>query len=269
MFIAGEIVKATRNSIWEGLDPCFETYLNIASTFSRGVIRIWTSEAASAKLLCALTEFCTSGRPRGEGAAAGVLHHLTHIPNNSIESLSQVTDYSHLVFATNLFDTFLSETTQFLFLMIPHAIGDTQTVPLRALLDASSRNEAITLAAAARALEISHLPLAARIQFLPEAFALDFAIPPDALNIGSCGPRDQQDSFHLRLDDRGEVVGKEKAPSLSPTKISRDDVRLAIDSYERSARAIAEAVFTQVLKQSDHPAVQLLLKGSTAVLDAV
>jgi hypothetical protein len=223
-----------------------------------------------------MTEFRASGRPSGEGTAAGVLHHLARIPNSSMESLSYVTDVSHLVCATKLFDTFLSETTQFLFLMIPRAIGDTQPVPLRALFEAPSKNEAITLAASARALEISHLPFVARIQFLREAFDLEFAIPSDALegmvhiaHIGGWGLLDHQDSFHLRLDNRGEVVGKEKMSSPFPTKISGDDVRWAIDSYERSARAIAEAVFTQVLKQSDHPAVQLLLKGSTSMLEVV
>jgi len=275
--LAGEIVKTLlRNSSWEGLDPCLETYLNVASSFSRGVNCIWTAEDASVGLLCAMTEFRTSGRPSGEGAAAGVLHHLARIPSNSMESLAYVTDVSYLMCATRLFDTFLSETTQFLFLMVPRAIGDTQPVPLRALFEASSRNEAITLAASARALEISHLPVVARIQFLREAFELDFAIPSDDLegmvhiaHIGRCVLPDHRDSFHLRLDDRGEVVGKEKMSSPFPTKISRDNVRWAIDSYERSARSIAEAVFTQVLKQSDHPAVQHLLKGSTSMLEVV
>jgi hypothetical protein len=49
--------------------------------------------------------------------------------------------------------------------------------------------------------------------------------------------------------------------------MSRDDVRWAIDSYEQSARALTVAVFSQILKQGDHPAVQLLLKGSTANLE--
>jgi hypothetical protein len=255
-----------------------ETYLNIAFSFSRGVVRIWGAEAASARLLCALKGFQTLDQPSREGPAAAVLQHLARVPYNSIESLAYVTNVSHLLYATTLFDTFLSETIQFLFLLRPRAIGEEQPVPLRALIDATSKSEAITQAASARAREIGYLPFTERIEFLRETFGLEITVSTETAsglahfssNRDSAG-RDQG-SRPLQLDERGDVIFTQNVPAknaaahLSP-KIGRDDVRWAVDSYEQSARAIARAVFTQVLKQSDHPAVQLVLKGSTARLE--
>jgi len=261
------------NAIWEGLDPGLETYLNIASTFSRGVSRIWEAGAASSRLLRAATEYRAAGQPSVEGAAANALRNLAHIPNNSLESLAYVNDISHLLYAKTLFDTFLSETTQFLFLLVPRAIGENQQVPLRGLIDPLCRNEAITQAASARAREIAGLSFADRIQFIRRSFALEITIPPDTwegVALGSSFSNDRaaqdQGTFQLHLDSRGEIVSNEKAPRTS-TNLRHDDVCWAIESYERTARTIAEAVFIQILKQGDHPAVQLLLKGSTLNLD--
>lgn len=258
------------NAIWEGLDPGLETYLNVASTFSRGVSRIWEAGAASSRLLRAATEYRAAGQPSVEGAAANALRNLAHIPTNSLESLVYVNDISHLFYATTLFDTFLSETTQFLLLLVPRAIGENQQVPLRGLLDPLCRNEAITQAASAKAREIADSSFADRIQFIRKSFALVITIPSEDwegmdLGFSFSNYRMSQDrgSFQLQLDSRGEIVSKAKAPA----SLRHDDVCWAIESYERTARTIAEAVFTQVLKQADHPAVQLLLKGSTLSLD--
>ena len=211
-----------------------------------------------------------------------MLRHISRIPSNSTESLESVTNVSHLVYATTLFDTFLSETTQFLFLLLPHAMGEDQPVPLRALIDEASKSEAITHAALVRTRQTGYLPFVERIQFLRQTFGLEIALPAETADglahfssTRDCAAHDHG-TFSFRLDDQGNVVPKKKvsrkvsrqdAARYHSKKISRDDVRCAIDSYEQAARAVARAVFTQVLKQSDHPAVQLLLKGSTARLD--
>ncbi len=247
-----------------------ETYLNIAFSFSRGVVRIWGAEAASARLLCALKEFQSLDHSSVQGPAAAVLGHLAGIPYNSIDSIVHVSNVSHFLYAATLFDTFLSETTQFLFLLLPRAMGEEQPVPLRALIDAASKREAIAQAASARAREVGYLPFAARIQFLRETFGLEITISPETIaglnrfSSARDNAESDQGSFHLQLGDRGDIVPRAKGSEVNPwTKIG-GDVHWAVDSYEQAARAIARAVFTQVLKRSDHPAVQLALIGSTA-----
>ena len=71
-------------TIWEGLDSGVGTYLNLASSFFGAVDQIWEAEAASAKLLRALTEFRTSGLRLENGSAVGVLHHLARIPSGFV-----------------------------------------------------------------------------------------------------------------------------------------------------------------------------------------
>jgi hypothetical protein len=261
-------------TIWEGLDSGVGTYLNLASSFFGAVDQIWEAEAASAKLLRALTEFRTSGLRLENGSAVGVLHHLARIPSGSLESLEYVTNISHLLYAATLFDTFLSNTTDFLFLLIPRAMGEHQQVPLRGLIDAPHRNEAITRAAGERTREIGNLPFAGQIEFLREAFEMEIAIPATAWEgvnhfpkVSGSTTHDHQGRFPLQLDGRGEIVMREQTCPCHPARMSRDDMRWAIDSYEQSARALTVAVFSQILKQGDHPAVQLLLKGSTANLE--
>ncbi len=257
------------SSIWEGLDSGLATYLKIAASLSCRMARIWAAEATSAKLQCAVKDLRAA--VQSDMDSAGVLRGLAQISNDSLDAVANVTNISHLVYATTLFDTFLSETTQFLFLLIPRAMGEDQQVPLRAMIEAPLKNGALTLAASVRTREIGNLPFADRIQFLRDAFALEIVIGTEAWegmahfsSVGSSTMHDLCGCIQLGLNGNGEVVGKEH---VSATKIDRDDVRWAIDSYEQSARAITESVCEQILKQRDHPAVQLLLKGSTAMLE--
>lgn len=259
-------------------DKILETYLNIVFSFSRGVVRIWGAEAASARMLCALKAFRAVDLASLEGPAAAVLQPLARIPYNSVESLAYVTNVSHLVYATTLLDVFLSETTQFLFLLIPRAMGEDQQVPLRALIDAPSKNEAITQAASTCTREIGYRPFTGRIQFLRETFGLAIALGPETAeglarfsSVRESAVHDQG-AFQVRLDHRGNVVSRHGAArrnsgAHTPEQISAEEMHRAIDSYEQAARAIATAVFTQILRQGDHPAVQLVLQGSTAKIE--
>ncbi len=63
-----------------------------------------------------------------------VLHNLHRIAYDSFDALNYVTDLSHLVYATTLLDTFLSDTTLFLLLLYPRSIGKNQQVPLSSIL---------------------------------------------------------------------------------------------------------------------------------------
>jgi hypothetical protein len=72
---------------------------------------------------------------------------LAQFDKVSIEQLwaaQYVNTVSGLVYAASLFDTFLYESTIFLFLLVPDAIGKTYQVPLRSLIDAQSRASILT-----------------------------------------------------------------------------------------------------------------------------
>lgn len=238
----------------EQLSSATQSYLSVTVSFIDGLLRIWSAEAASARLICALTGFHASGRLGLDGPSAPVLVHLDRVPNSSYESLSYVKDVSHLVYATTLLDTFLSDTTMFLFLLFPGAMGKNHQVSLRTLIDASSRNEALTKAAAVRTREIGYLPFTGRIDFLRESFGLAITLDAETSNalahystVRNTAVHDQG-VFELRLDDSGHVQSRQKACRRHPTQVSqpnhpalRNLLGQPTDSIEDASPAAAAA----------------------------
>lgn len=248
-------------------DPTLKSYLCVAWCFLRGLLRLWEAEAASARLMCALLDFHVA-RPHSVDKGTGpVVRHLAQIPRSSYDAFVYVTNLSHLVYATTLLDTFLTDTTLFLFLLIPQSIGKNKQVPLQTLIEASSRNQAITQAAIARTREIGYLPFTGRIQFLRDTFGLEIAICAEIAEAIVHFPSVRNTTVHdqgiftMRLSDDSQVICSQKACPRHPTPVSVDDLHMAIKAYEGVAHAIARSVFTQVLKQQEHPAVQDLLHG--------
>ena len=247
-------------------DSALKCYMSVVRSLTAGLFRIWAAEAASIRLRLACFEFNKAGRPGLDGPGAKSLQHIAKIPFDTFDAWSYVTDVSHLVYATTLLDTFLSDTTVFLFLLFPGSMGTNHQVPLRKILDLRSRNEVITQAAMSRMREVSYLPFAARVQFLEQTFGLKITLGAeeyDALNhytsIRNAAVHDQG-SFELSLDENGHPVSRRKTCLAHPTPMDVDDVSKAIKAYERVATAVALAVCCQVLKQPDHPLVKGLLR---------
>jgi len=221
--------------------------------------------------MCALTQFHASGRLALEGASGQVLDHLAHIPLESYDALAYVTNVSHLVYATSLLDTFLSDTTLFLFLLIPQSMGKNQQVPLRTIIETSSRNEALTSAAVGRTREISYLPFPGRIDFLKDTFGLKIMLNPDQADslshyssVRNAAVHDQG-IFELRLDDNGSVISRQKTCPRHPTTLSGRDVQKAMAVYESVAWEIAHTVFAQVLNAENHSTVQMFLSRRSSL----
>jgi hypothetical protein len=230
-----------------------KSYTRVALSFGTGLLRLWRAEAASSRLMCALVEFHRTGKAGLDGDQP-TFKHLGKIQYSSVDSLVYVTDVSHLIYATTLLDTFLTDTTVFLFLQFPHAMGSNQQVPLRTIIDSASRNEALTHAAKARARDISYLPFSGRIEFLRDKFGLAIAIASsdgEALqnysSIRNSAVHDQA-MFALSLDESGDIIANQKADQPHPIQITGHDVHDSIRTYAVVAKAIANAVFSQVLK---------------------
>lgn len=251
-----------------------ETYSRVVESFALGIYRFWGAEAASARLMCALTSLhgdpAVSTTPERSSEA---ISHLLKIPFSSYDALRYVTDVSHLVYATTLLDTFLSDTTLFLLLRHPRAIGKEQQVSLGRLLAAGSRSEVITEAAGKKAREASYLPFTARVQYLRETFGLTLLLS-DALeaalahfpSVRNTAVHDQG-VFEFALDEQGHVMAKQKACAHHPTPVSYEAVASAADSYASIAYAVAKEVFEHVLHAPGHPA--LMSFGATALNGAV
>lgn len=249
--------------------PALESYLKVAVSFVQGLLRLTRAKAAHFRLLSALSMFRDSGGAGLDGPGKDVLSHLAEIKFASFDSLTYVTDLSHLIYATSLLDTFLSETTLFLFLLHPQSMGKNQQVPLRMVIDANSRHETLTAAARARTREISYLPFLGRLQFLRDTFGLEIALSSQAeeslehySSLRNTAVHDQG-IFELLLDENGCVASRQKTCPRHPSKISADDIDKATGSYEQVVSSVTKAVCSQVLRSGDHPAVKALMAPFT------
>jgi len=248
-----------------------DIYGTILHSFVLGVLRLWEAEAAAARLNLALLEFHQKGAASvEENAYADSLGNLARIQYSSFDSLVYVTNVSHLVYATTLLDTFLNDTTLFMFLMFPQAMGKNQQVPLATLLAHGSRNQVVTDTAVRRAREVSYLPFGARVAFLRDTFGLPIVLSDRVAQALEHYPSvrnsavHDQGVFELSLDDGGRLVSKQKACFRHPTQVRDQDIRKAIETSSAIACTIATSIMTQVLKTPDHASLRALLRGTTA-----
>lgn len=241
--------------------PALRSYMKVAVSFLHGLVRLTGSEAVHYRLVSALRSFRNSGRLGFDGLGQEAVSHLTMIQPENLDCHIYVSDLSHLIYATSLLDTFLSETTLFLFLLHPLSMGKNQQVPLRMVIDAHSRNETLTEAARTRTREISYLPFLGRLQFLRDTFGLEIVLGSQAeeslehySSVRNTAVHDQG-VFELSLAEDGCVMAKQKTCAVHPSKITADDVDRATNSYRHVASLVSKAVFSQVLKADGHPAV--------------
>ena len=191
----------------------------------QGLLRLWEAEIAFSRL--ALASLHTHSEPELErtGPVAGVVEQLQKIRYRSYDAWTYVTNISHLVYGTTFIDTFLSDTTLFLFLLHPRSMGKNQQISLQMLLDASSRADALTRLALKRTREIGFLGFPDRIDMLRQTFGLDIAITgPDSealahyTSIRNSVIHDQG-VFELVYDESGAVTTRQK--DMSSTSHSR------------------------------------------------
>lgn len=245
-----------------------DAYTIIYSTLIHGLLRLYGAVVASSSLAVAHTlAYGPKASPEPEEwSTASVIRVIKEIDRESFDAFRYVERVSHLVYATALLDTFLLETTTFLFLLIPQAMGKSQQVPLKMLIDADSLNSALTQAAHTRAREISFKSFSDRLQFLREAFGLRVDLSNEAENllahyadIRNSAVHDQG-VFMLSLDESWKIRFLQKTCSRHPTNLSQRDYHKAAKSYEQVCNAIARAVFQQILKCETNKIPENLLK---------
>lgn len=220
-----------------------DTYAHVIGSFQIGMVRLWSAEAAYARLVVALLEY--RSLDAADIAAAGahqcVIENLAKIQYDSYDALVYVTDLSLLVYATTLLDTFVTDTTTFLLLKYPKAIGKAQQIPIDNLIAASSPRQLLSEAAARKAREVSYLSFPARIEFLQKSFGLLLDLEAPAMDALEHYPSVRNAAVHdqgllqLSLSEAGEVTCRQKTCVRHPTAVSAQDVDDARKGYVKVA----------------------------------
>jgi hypothetical protein len=246
-----------------------QTYEGVYRTFILGYLRFNHAALASQRLSLALVVLHApeSGDEPAQPAETPPTKIMSAIKWESFDSLEYVMRISLLVYVTALLDTFLTETTTFLFLLIPESMGKSQQVPLKTLIDAESRNAALTQAAVSRAREVSYKTFSDRLQFLRDAFGLDFDLDGEAEELLNHYSDLRNSAVHdqgileFRLDDSGKVSSRQRTCERHPTKLTDDDPFDAGHAYAHICNEVARSVFLQVLKRAPEQLPKLLSKA--------
>lgn len=226
---------------------------DITSSFILGVQRLTAARAAA--LSYSLAYRCVWAEPqRPSETKSQALERLVDVKPEEQSAFEYVTDISHLVYATTLLDSFLSDVTKFLVLLYPAALGKGQSVTIDQVLIAVSPSDLINAAVAKKVRELGYLPFLARVDYLRDTFGIRPQIPSDveALVDHYSGIRHvvvhDQSVFEIRRDASGTVSVHQKTCQLHPTPIDTKQIWGAWRAYWRLAKSVFYEVATRVLK---------------------
>lgn len=232
-----------------------KTYKTILLSFLVGYLRLLEAENCTLKLSSALLEFRQKPRSSIEGNEfEKVLEAIESVSKSSYVAVKYVNAISYLVYATSLFDTFLTDTVTFLFLLVPESMGKDIQIPLRSLLASRSRDSAIQQVVKSKARELSYKTFADRLGFLRERFGMPVNVADSDLErlvrfteLRNSAVHDQG-ILELKLNRRGAIASDPKSSNVHPTRLSAQDAADAAKLYRRIVERIGIDVLTHVLK---------------------
>jgi hypothetical protein len=189
---------------------------------------------------------------------------------DEFDSFSYVTEASFLVYATAILDTFISDTTLFLFLADPARLAEKgQQILLTDALRAPSRSTLINRLASGRVRSIGQESFRKRLRILESKFGLKIELEQhteEALNhfkdIRNAFVHDQG-VYKLYLGDDNQVKAEQKTCPLHPTPISATEVRRSIVTYCHAAGALYRAVARDILRAESDKEVQTRIAAFT------
>lgn len=233
-----------------------QTYAVVVRAYLRGFGQVWSSRAGHLAHQLLVLDFRASSLPTAlppEGWES-ICSHLVGISRHEYDSFRYVGDFGHLVFATTLFDTFLTDTTRFILLLRPESIGKTQGITVADIIGAASKTELLRVAIDKRVRELSFKSFTDRIEFLAKTYGFEFEISEETtqeLNHFS-GVRNvlihDQAFYELGLAEDGAVTHIARSCPSHPRPVTSEEIKGALWAYFRAARSISRAVFTHMLK---------------------
>jgi hypothetical protein len=241
----------------------FDHFNNLALGFTTGLGRVAAAQAVNLVSTIAQLKIRMgrAGRENerlpGEGASPPLA-----LDGGLLELAEYVNNASHLIYATALFDTFLSDVTRFLFLLFPGALGKEQQVKLELVLTSRSKSAIVNGIVARRVRELSYASFGDRLELLRSRFGvgvdLDAASRRELERVASLRNRLVHDEgpFEVFLSSRGALSTQIAKNPKRPTSIADNEVEVAIDLYGEVFYAIYLAVTTKIFCTRPHEIVE-------------
>jgi hypothetical protein len=181
------------------------------------------------------------------------------LPGVNEKTFQYVSAAGFLVYATAIFDSFLSDVTKFLLLSKPDALGQSCVVPIGTLASPKSRAAILNKEIGKKVRSLStHSGIEERIEFVCQKFALTYRPSEDDLRSlrSYWDLRNEivhdQSIFGFEVDDtqQNRIISK-GANLLTPTNISFEDGRKATNVHAVVAYGIYRSVLKDFLKASN------------------
>jgi len=247
-------------------------YEAIVATYLGGMMRIWAARASQLSLELALVHLnaTTAGTQPMPTEYADVIQELRAIEFRDYDAWTYVGNFGQLIYATTLLDSFLSDTTRFMFLLLPASIGKAQGITVNDIVAAESTTDLLKRAIEKRAREVSFLGFLERIDFLAKQYGLEINLPDDARSSLEhyAGIRNvvihDQGSIDLVRTPAGDMKGIRKACPVHPRRVSGAEIAGATRAYCRVASHVATAVVRDVLKEPLPESVKVLEERASA-----
>lgn len=246
------------------------TYATILWSYVHGAIRLMQAELATHRLSNAVAEYKSQARgTQNQEPMPSYLVHFEKMYYREWDAFNYVTSLSHMVHATSLLDTFLNDTTKFLLLLHPGAIGKDVKVPTEDLLSAKRPADILAMAVARKAREVSFGSFIQRLDFLRERFSLEVRLSNefrDQLEHYSSARNvivHDQGFITLHASDDGAVEFTQHTCARHPTKVAIADLRKAYRTYAEVVRQVGTEILHRVLKSTDQSALEAAISALT------
>jgi hypothetical protein len=242
-------------------DPT-QQILALTAAYSEGVSRLFSARIVSNTMLIALIDHHVLSRDKGYVHSPGVdflRDELQKISFVELKAFEYISNASHVVYATTLLDTYLSDVYRLLLLLFPKALGREYKVDLYDVISASTRNSLISDIVIKKVREIGFGSLMDRIDGLTDRFGLKFSLTTETRSdiVFASELRNRivhdQGMLQSRLGDDGIATITLRDSGSEPTVVTRDHFARTVRAYGGVVGAILTSVTLQVCKQELSP----------------
>jgi hypothetical protein len=233
-------------------------YTRVAESFVAGMPGVWKARVVSntAGILVMTYQAACAELRSGQWTPpiAGLLEDLESVSLDIYSGFTDVTDASHFIYATALFDSFLSESTKFLLLLQPEKLGEDCKVSLGAVLGAKSRSDIINSEVLRRVKNLGFQPMPNRLEFLQRRFGLDPLVNPSMAeplqDFVTQRNRLVHDlgTFALAVGENRELLLRARACPFHPAQLDIGDMWEAARLYLTVGFNLYKAVMGSVLR---------------------
>lgn len=245
-----------------------QAFGNILASYVVGTIRLASARTFALTASDAVA-MLKNVNDQGEivGSVARILNRLNDLSYDEYSSFNYISDMSTLIYATTLFDTFVSDTTHFLLLLHPELTAENEKTTNEVSALAQSEIVRLNTAAADKARKVGRRNFPNRIKYLIRTFGLNISLPLETWQALEYYRDTRNVIVHdqsiliIELDESGVSTSRPKPSSRASDPISDMDLRTALLAYNDVAIQFSLLIANRVLNSPTDSKLRVLISS--------